>query len=156
MREVWKDLMDYEGLYQISNLGRLKSLDRVVRYKYSDRIFKGKVHNPPVGSNGYMTVCLTVNNKSKTLSLHRLVAKHFVPNPDNMREVNHIDGNKTNNRADNLEWVSSSQNKLHGLKSKLYRSGEDHELSKISSNDTAYIRRMRGIKTGVELAEELG
>ena len=89
--ELWLDIDGYENEYQISNYGRLKSLK-------NDMIMK-----PMVGTNGYLSACLWKNGKQRKLSIHRLVAKGFVPNPHNYKEVNHIDEDKTNNRYNNLE-----------------------------------------------------
>lgn len=104
--EEWKDI--YEG-YQISNLGRVKSLKRK-----ENKIMKLKVDRL-----GYVRVHLRVNNSDVTESVHRLVAKAFIPNEDNKKEVNHINGIKTDNRAENLEWSTRTENINHAYKTKL-------------------------------------
>lgn len=113
MEEVWKDIQDYDGLYQVSNLGRVKSIDRKVLqfngYSYSYRIYRGKILKQSVTNNGYKKVTL-YNKKPKTISVHRLVAQAFIPNPNNYSQVNHIDENKENNCVNNLEWCDSKYN----------------------------------------------
>ena len=101
--EIWRDIEGYEGLYQVSNLGRVRSLN----YKRT-----GKVQNMKLGTypNGYKMVDLKKNNKRKAHLVHRLVAKAFIPNPNQLCEVNHKDEDKANNTVDNLEWCSHIYN----------------------------------------------
>lgn len=113
MEEVWVDIKDYEGMYQISNKGRVRSLYRtVVRSDGVVLKIKGKPM-PPSNKNGYLHTSLTRNAKAIRPSIHRLVALHFIPNPNNLPEVNHIDGDKTNNKVDNLEWMTKIENIRH-------------------------------------------
>ena len=100
--EIWKDIPNYEGLYQVSNLGNIKSL---FRYK--------KILKPIKNTLGYLKVSLYKNKKIKVFSIHRLVAETFIPNPNNLPEINHKDGNKGNNNVENLEWCTRQQNILH-------------------------------------------
>lgn len=112
MKEEWKDIKDYEGLYQVSNWGRVKSL--ITDKNRRKRILKQ--HNR---GNGYLFVVLTNNeHQSKNISVHRLVAETFLPNPENLPEVNHIDENKENNRVDNLEWCDHTYNINYGNRTK--------------------------------------
>lgn len=110
--EQWKDVLGYEGVYQISNLGNVKRLSTVLH----DRFYKEKLlticHN---SGTGYDFVCLRKNNRDKNFSVHRLVAQAFIPNPRNLSDVNHIDGNKRNNSVENLEWCTRSENLKHAL-----------------------------------------
>lgn len=113
MEEIWKEITNYEGLYEVSNLGRIKSLKRITNgekygvHKLNEKILKnGKCGN-------YNIVVLRKNGKSKTLYVHRLVAKAFINNPNNYKEVNHKDGNTTNNNVENLEWCNRSYNIKH-------------------------------------------
>lgn len=105
--EVWKDIEGYENEYQISNMGRVKSL------KNKNTIL---IMSPILSrTQNYYTIGLTKNGQKKHYSVNRLVAEAFVPNPNNYKEVNHIDENTKNNRADNLEWVEHSQNVRHSI-----------------------------------------
>lgn len=111
MKEIWKDIEGYEGLYQISNFGRVKSLPKKNGNSYQEeRILK------PKNNQGYMQVNLYKNKKCKSIVIHRMVAKAFIKNEYNKREVNHIDGNKANNRVDNLEWCTPSENQKHAYR----------------------------------------
>lgn len=104
MDEIWRDIEGYEGLYQISNKGHVKSL-----YNGSERILK-----PRDNGRGYLRVHLTKENTSKHIRVHRLVARAFIPNPDNLPEVNHKDENKKNNCVENLEWMRHIDNCNYG------------------------------------------
>ena len=115
MEEIWKDKKDYEGHYQVSNLGRAKSLDRYVKGKgHSLQFKKGRILKLMKDNNGYLKVRLCNGEKSKTFNLHRLVAETFIPNPNNYKEVNHKDENKTNNVVTNLEWCDRKYNHNYG------------------------------------------
>lgn len=116
--EVWKDVKDYEGWYQVSNLGNVRSVDRTIiqgsRYDHEiNRKIKGKTIQPCSAGTEYLVVYLVKNRKRKRCYVHRLVAEAFVENPLNKPQVNHIDYNKHNNKACNLEWVTRSENMLH-------------------------------------------
>lgn len=112
--EIWKDIKNYEGYYQVSNLGRIRSIDRYIKqyngYNYSTRIYKGKILKKEIGTRGYYKVVLQKRRKAKTYNVHRLVAETFIPNPKNLPQVNHKDENKLNNIVDNLEWCTSKYN----------------------------------------------
>lgn len=115
MSEIWKDIEGYEGSYQVSNKGNVRSVDRIVIR--SDGLvlpLKGKHLKKSVDSRGYPSVWLqTVGKKARSRRVHRLVAETFVNNPNNLREVNHKSGIKTDCSADNLEWCTRSHNMLH-------------------------------------------
>jgi hypothetical protein len=113
--EVWKDIENYEGLYQVSNLGNVRSLDRVINSCYnSKQLIKGKVKVQELKNDGYMRVTLHKDGKGKHHYVHRLVAEAFIPNPDDLPQVNHKDENKTNNNVDNLEWCTNEYNHTYG------------------------------------------
>ena len=115
MKEIWRDIEGYECLYQVSNLGRIKSLKfwSNVHKKYYEKetILKNKINK-----HGYEFVGLHKHNKTKNFSVHRLVAEAFIDNPKMYKEVNHIDGNKLNNNVENLEFTTRSENMLHAYK----------------------------------------
>lgn len=108
--EVWKPVVGFEGVYCVSNFGNIKG---VVRSGST-----GKPLHPQMNNNGYMTIHLYNHPKHKVTTVHRVVATAFIPNPENKRTVNHIDGNKKNNRVDNLEWATHGENHRHA-----YRTG---------------------------------
>jgi len=120
--EIWKDIEGFEGYYQISSLGRVKSLSRLVCRGYVYYMCKDKIRKIKVNRIGYIRVTLWLENKSKSFLIHRLVALNFIDNPNKKSEVNHIDSIKFNNNLKNLEWVSSLENKSHRKKFKTTRS----------------------------------
>lgn len=123
--EIWKDIYEFEGYYQVSNFGNIRSLDRFDGVNYR----KGQLIKPILKYNGYLQVGLRKNNKRKYFSIHRLVAIHFIDNPDNKKQVNHIDCNKQNNKVNNLEWVTPKENQFHAKENGLRNSmpsGEEH------------------------------
>ena len=119
--EIWKDIEGYEGHYQVSNMGAIKSVQRVTHYlfpggKACQRVTPERLKSAPVfGNGGYRQIMLYKHNVGKMYQVHRLVAAAFIPNPDSLPTVNHKNGIKTDNRADNLEWCSYSDNNLHAL-----------------------------------------
>ena len=119
MEEIWRDIKGYEGYYQVSNLGKVRSLDRYIVNKKGERKHFTEKYLAQVSRRDYLGVTLSKNNKSKMFSTHILVAETFIPNPENKPEINHIDGNKQNNKVDNLEWCTRSENELHAYKNGL-------------------------------------
>lgn len=115
MTEIWKDIEGYEGLYQVSNMGRVKSMERVVRGKNGGtRHIKETILRPRQNKFGYLYLTLYKNGEQWSARIHRLVAETFIPNPNNYRDVNHKDEDKTNNCVDNLEWCTQAYNNAYG------------------------------------------
>lgn len=119
MEEIWKNVVDYEGLYEVSNLGQVRSMPRKGTFRDKHILRQAK------NNNGYPMVHLFKNGKGKAIAVHRIVAKTFLKNPLNKRDVNHIDGNKENNNISNLEWTTHTENMKHARK---------HNLIAISNN----------------------
>lgn len=117
MEEIWKDIKGFEGRYQISTLGRVKSLQRTVKAGKGTRIIDECILVPHYFLNGYQRVSLRKHPKRYWYNVHRLVAESFIANPNNYKIVNHIDSNPSNNRIDNLEWCTQSYNVIHSYKS---------------------------------------
>lgn len=118
-KEIWKDIEGYEGLYQASNTGFIRSLDRIVIDKNGRSVpYKGKVLSGTDNGRGYLKVALQQGGREtrKVVKVHRIIAQTFIPNPENKPEVNHINCIKTDNRVENLEWNTESENSIHVLK----------------------------------------
>lgn len=114
MSEVWKDIDDYEGLYQVSNMGRVRSLDRIVKNHYSFKQVKGRILKQTSTKLNYKRVTFSINQKQKSFLVHRLIAKAFIPNPHNCPIINHKDENPANNNISNLEWCTHTYNMNYG------------------------------------------
>jgi hypothetical protein len=111
----WRPVVSYEGLYEVSNFGEVRSLPHVVNSHMGTRISPGKIlRQAKSAKTGYYSVCLSKNNKSKMELIHRIVATAFIPNENNYPQVNHKDENKSNNSADNLEWCTAEYNNNYG------------------------------------------
>jgi hypothetical protein len=133
-KETWKDIQGYEGLYQVSDLGKVKST----------KFGRVKILKLKKDKRGYYRARLWKDNVLKTYSTARLVATNFIPNPENKATVNHIDGIKTNNCVTNLEWNTSSENQLHAYKTGLRfpydHKGEAHPNAKLDNEKVECIR----------------
>ena len=128
-QEIWKDVIGYEGYYQVSNLGRVKGLSRPIignkRGYTSEHFLKESI------TRGYKSVTFSVNKQHKTMKIHRLVAICFLDNPNNYPQINHKDGNKLNNCVSNLEWCDASFNNKHKYEVLGYKFSDEtlHKLS---------------------------
>ena len=130
--EIWRDVVGYEGIYQVSNMGRMKSI-----------IWRcARLINPCLHTGGYLILGLYKDGKRRNHYLHVLVAQAFIPNPDNKLQINHIDGDKTNNHVENLEWTTRKENIQHSWKIglRISRKGTANKNSKLTSEQVHYIR----------------
>ena len=150
MTEEWRDIEGYEGRYQISTYGRVKTINR---YKTDGRYQKERLRISEVDRRGYEFVLLFDGDKYHRFSVHVLVANAFIPNPKGKPQVNHIDGNKLNNNVENLEWATASENQIHALKMGLSHParGFDKPNTVLSEKDVIDIREYR--KNGMTLNE---
>lgn len=144
MEEMWKDIQGYEGFYQASNLGRVRSIPRVIVDRKNNRFFKGRILKSYLDKDGYPTIILSKSNKKRVIHVHRLVAQVFIPNLENKEQVNHIDGDKQNNRIENLEWCSNLENIRHswssGLSTNKHCWGELNYKARLSESDVKFMR----------------
>lgn len=142
--EKWNDIPGYQGLYQASNLGQIKSLSRPCTIRGRVHLKYERILKPGINSRGYRGLGLWKNEKRISWNVHRLVLMAFVPNNNNLPFINHIDGNKLNNNLDNLEWCTRQHNVDHasklGLNKKLF--GENHPLARLTENDVMGLRQM--------------
>lgn len=157
MQEVWKDIPEYKGFYQASNLGQIRSVDRRIsqlanggktRFTYTK---KGKILSQEKQNGGYLVVSICVNNRRKVCTVHRLVASAFIENPNGHEEVNHRDGDKTNNRVENLEWLSRSENLKHSYRT-LKRKGNRKPIICIETKRVYSSCKEASDKTGINVS----
>lgn len=140
MSEIWKDIPDYEDIYQVSNFGRVRN------------VIKGTIKKQVVSKTGYWVVNLWKNNISKVYKVHRLIAEAFIPNPEGKNEVNHIDLVKTNNMISNLEWTTHKENMQHAkkmgaMKNKYYGTGQSINMY---THDGNYIQTFEDYRSVYE------
>lgn len=157
MEIIWKDVPSYEGYYQVSSCGLIKSIERIVKYRENHSgLRKERILKANVMKHGYVHVVLCIDKEKKTLKAHRLVALAFIPNPENKPCVNHINGIKTDNRVENLEWCTYAENTQHAYKNKLHSGikGEKSHLSKLKTDDIMKIRLL--YSEGLHSQNELG
>lgn len=143
IEEVWAPVVGYEGLYEVSDIGNVRSVDRVTR---DGRFWSGRLLGKHPSGKGYLGAVLSVDGVYYREYIHRLVAKAFIPNPQDKPEVNHIDGNKHNNTVSNLEWVTKSENGKHnyaalGMKHPRGPLGKPNPHRKLTPDQVRAIRK---------------
>ena len=146
--EIWKDIPDYEGLYQVSNLGKIKGLERKSPMPCNGINAKrrriGKILLPSGAKNkkGYYHLSLYCKGSKTNHTVHRLIASAFIPNPENKPQINHKNGIKTDNRIGNLEWCTLQENMIHATNNGLRARGEKITTSKLTEKDVLEIRNL--------------
>lgn len=144
-KEIWKDVKGYEEFLQISNLGRILTKERMINRGRGKVLKPATILKPYKMTTGYWGIKVEMNGIRKSFIIHRLVAEAFIPNPENKPEVNHIDSDKLNPKADNLEWVTREENRQHAIDEgrmpsthvakpvRIYKQNSDEVLGEFSS-----------------------
>jgi hypothetical protein len=154
--EIWKPVFEYENLYEVSNFGRVKRKEKKVYSEERNCYFikKERICNQFVDRYKYVNL-VVYGVKTKRVTLHRIIANAFIPNPQNKPCVNHKDGNKLNNSIENLEWVTRSENTRHAYKNNLIPNGENHPKSKLTNSQVIDIyKRVYSGETCIKLSKE--
>ena len=140
-QEQWKPIQEFNGEYEVSNLGRVRSMKQY--YGVIARIMPATIQK-----RGYKAVMFHINGKARCVKVHRLVAEAFIPNPNHLPQINHKDGDKLNNQATNLEWCTGSQNMRHAWQTGLLNPHQwtDEERKQIADRVRAYQQKKRGSK----------
>lgn len=153
--EIWKNIKDYEGMYQVSNLGNVKSLSRKLRVHHNSmRLLRERILKCGILRQGYKAAALWENQKVKLCTIHRLVGIAFIPNPKNKPCINHKNGIKTDNRVENLEWVTYSENMIHALKHNLIKKGEEKCNTQLTNKNALIIKLL--YKEGIYTQKQIG
>jgi len=160
MIEIWKDIAGYDGAYQVSNLGRVKSMPRIIVRPIGTCMTKERIIKTYRLKGGYVNVMLRHDGKSINHNVHRLVAEAFIPNKNPEYDcINHKDGCKQNNKVSNLEWCTKSENTQHAFATGLKKPacGEKHGCAKLKEKDVEEIRVLLAAgNTGISIAKKYG
>jgi hypothetical protein len=156
VNEIWLPINNYHGLYKVSNLGRVKCLERIVDFGTQKRKVKENILVNGNHNMGYKTVVLSFKSRYQTMLVHRLVAESFITNPESKPFINHKDGNKHNNHVENLEWVTRRENEDHAMQNGLKPKGQRNGAAKISDEDAAYIKANYKRGLGKDFSQRFG
>lgn len=154
----WKEIKGYEGYYEVSTTGKIRSVNRIIK-KGDVFISRKSQEMKTFLTRGYERVSLNKEGRRKKFLVHRLVAETFIPNPDNKEEVNHKDADKSNNSIDNLEWVTKLENMRHAENNKLIKrnKGSQHYNSKLTEDVVREMRiKFKNGSTPYQMAKEYG
>lgn len=152
MEEEWRIVPGFEGFYEVSNIGRVRSVDRMREAWHGPQRCYGKLLQPALHKFGYMKVTLFREGKGATCLVHRLVGLAFIPNPVGLPFINHIDGDKTNNVSTNLEWTDDRTNKQHAIDTGLIKNFK----KLLTPAEVAEIRSLGGKMKQVDIAKRFG
>ena len=141
IQEIWRDVEGYEGYYKVSNFGRVKNLERKVKGHPGINTIKEKILKSQK-QHGYRSVTFSVKNSPKLFLIHRLVAKAFLPNPENKTQINHKDFDRSNNHVDNLEWATRIENVEHAYIRGHYTIGEKNGMSVLTDAQVIQIKKI--------------
>lgn len=154
---MWKDIPNFEGQYQVSDNGLVRSVERhITDSKNHFYTIKSRILRPNKTKNGYLIVHLCKNGKRHALYIHKLVAEAFIPNPNNHPIVNHKNGDKTRCDISNLEWSTYSENNQHAYDTGLKPRGEGQYKAKLTENDVVQIRKQGKTGTFESIAQQYG
>lgn len=154
--EVWKEIPNYEGFYEVSNYGKVRSITRKTQFGVGYRVYKGKELKLQADKDGYKRVALHKEGKQKRFFVHRLVGLCFIDNPENKPVINHIDGDKANNYVENLEWVTRSENDIHAFDTGLRAPHDGGTSRKVVQMDKDTLEVLGEYKSMSEASRETG
>jgi len=157
--EIWKSVKGYDGILEVSNMGNVRTLDRIVsglgfRGSKTYKLLKGKHLSQSLKKNGYFQIAIRTPKSRRWFTVHGLVARAFIENPLNLPQINHKDGNKQNNNHWNLEWNTASQNQNHAVRTGLCSTEESHYKAKLTVEDIRKIRKENDLHW--KIAEKYG
>lgn len=156
-KEIWRDVVGYEGKYQVSSMGRVKSLSRARDCGHKQPVPERILKLCWAGTSAYLSVSLHKSGKSQMFRVHRLMAKVFLPNPEGKLEVNHKDADRRNNKLSNLEWATRIENAHHAMNLGLYPTGNRNGNGKLTDKQEEQIReRLAKGETGKTIAPDFG
>jgi hypothetical protein len=155
MEEIWKEIIGTNGSYSVSNKGRIRTNEYYVKNRYGERVVSGRIKKLNNHNQGYLIVSFFRFGKTKLV--HRIVATHFIPNPNNLEFVNHKNGDKKDNQVENLEWCTRQQNEDHAFSTGLKNSSESaNTMSKLNESQVLEIRANNGVLSKKELSDKYG